>query len=99
MPPPPKKNNFFPHLPSFCQGANLVEKKKQLMEMIAKKKAELEAKAAAAQRRAEQPLFLVWLAPGWLWHMFDIGVACFRNIVATMWGYSMKHISTRIKTG
>jgi len=36
------------------------------MEMIAKKKAELEAKAAAAQRGAEQPLFLVWLAPGWL---------------------------------
>lgn len=30
------------------------------MEMIARKRAELEAKAAGA----EQPLFLVWLAPG-----------------------------------
>ena len=52
--------------PRFCQGSSLAEKKKQLMEMIAKKRAELEAKEAAANRQAEQPLFLVWLAPGWL---------------------------------
>ena len=44
----------------FCRGSALADKKKQLMEMIARKRAELEAKAAGA----EQPLFLVWLAPG-----------------------------------
>ena len=50
-----------PCLPAFpfCLGSHLAIKKRQLIELIAKKKAELEAKSKAAQEHAAAPLFLV----------------------------------------